>query len=167
MKKIIVVTLFILLTIGVSSFGVHKFYVSLYQVDFAPEKKMLQITSRIFIDDLNNAIEKKFNKKIQLGTENETDSDLVLFKKYFNEKFTIKVNGQLKTVQFLSKELEGDVLICYFKIKDIHKIKSLEIYNAVIIEGNSEQQNIMHFSILGVKNTLLFTESSQKGVIKK
>ncbi|MCL6460828.1 MAG: hypothetical protein I4O51_03035 [Flavobacterium micromati] len=167
MKKIIVVTLFILLTIGVSSFGVHKFYVSLYQVDFAPEKKMLQITSRIFIDDLNNAIEKKFNKKIQLGSENETDSDLVLFKKYFNEKFTIKVNGQLKTVQFLSKELEGDVLICYFKIKDIHKIKSLEIYNAVIIEENSEQQNIMHFSILGVKNTLLFTESSQKGVIKK
>ncbi|SHG74849.1 hypothetical protein SAMN05444372_109125 [Flavobacterium micromati] len=167
MKKIIVVTLFILLTIGVSSFGVHKFYVSLYQVDFAPEKKMLQITSRIFIDDLNNAIEKKFNKKIQLGSENETDSDLLLFKKYFNEKFTIKVNGQVKDVQFLSKEMEGDVLICYFKIKDIHKIKSLEVYNAVIIEGNSEQQNIMHFSILGVKNTLLFTESSQKGVIKK
>ena len=153
--------------IGLSSFSIHKFYVSLYQVDYAREKKMLQITSRIFIDDLNNAIDKKYGKKIQLGSENETDADLLLFKKYFSEKFTIKVNGQLKPVQFLSKEMEGDVLICYFKIKDIYKIESLEIYNAVITEGNSEQQNIMHFSILGVKNTLLFTESSPKGVIKK
>ena len=153
--------------IGLSSFSIHKFYVSLYQVDYAREKKMLQITSRIFIDDLNNAIDKKYGKKIQLGSENETDADLLLFKKYFSEKFTMKVNGQLKPVQFLSKEMEGDVLICYFKIKDIYKIESLEIYNSVITEGNSEQQNIMHFSILGVKNTLLFTESSPKGVIKK
>jgi hypothetical protein len=166
MKKILFVTLFGLLTFVVTAFSVHKFYVSLYQVDYAPEKKMLQITSRIFIDDLNKAIAKKFSKKIQLGSENETDADIVLFKKYFNEKFTIKINGQLKTVQFLSKEMEGDILICYFKITEIHKIESLEIYNAVIIGGNSEQQNIMHFSILGVKNTLLFTESSQKGVIK-
>jgi hypothetical protein len=167
MKKILLVTLFVLLTIGVSSFGVHKFYVSLYQVDFAPEKKMLQITSRIFIDDLNNAIEKKYSKKIHLGSENETNTDLLLFKKYFNEKFTIKVNGQVKDVQFLSKEMEGDVLICYFRITEIRKIELLEIFNAVITEGNSEQQNIMHFSILGVKNTLLFTGSSPKGVIKK
>jgi hypothetical protein len=58
-------------------------------------------------------------------------------------KFTIKVNGQLKPVQFY-QEMEGDVLICYFKIKDIHKIKSLEIYNALITEN--EQQNIIfHF----------------------
>ena len=167
MKNFLLVTFCGLLIIGLSSFSIHKFYVSLYQVDYAREKKMLQITSRIFIDDLNNAIDKKYGKKIQLGSENETDADLLLFKKYFNEKFTIKVNGQLKPVQFLSKEMEGDVLICYFKIKDIYKIESLEIYNAVITEGNSEQQNIMHFSILGVKNTLLFTESSPKGVIKK
>jgi len=167
MKKFLLVIFFGLLTIGVSSFSIHKFYVSLYQVDFAPEKKMLQITSRIFIDDLNNAIEKKYSKKIHLGAENETNTDLLLFKKYFNEKFTIKVNGQVKDVQFLSKEMEGDVLICYFRITEIRKIESLEIFNAVITDGNSEQQNIMHFSILGVKNTLLFTESSPKGVIKK
>jgi len=167
MKKFLLVIFFGLLTIGVSSFSIHKFYVSLYQVDFAPEKKMLQITSRIFIDDLNNAIEKKYCMKIHLCSENETNTDLLLFKKYFNEKFTIKVNGQVKDVQFLSKEMEGDVLICYFRITEIRKIESLEIFNAVITDGNSEQQNIMHFSILGVKNTLLFTESSPKGVIKK
>ena len=166
MKKTILITFFGLLFLTLTSFTAHKFYVALYQVNYAPEKKMLQITTRIFVDDLNTSIGKKYQKKINLGSEKETDEDLIFFKKYFNEKFNIKVNGQVKPIHFISKEMEGDVLICYFSIKEIQKINSIEIYNAVITEGNSEQQNIMHFTIMGVKNTLLFTESTSKGVLK-
>jgi hypothetical protein len=35
----------------------------IYQVNYAPDKKMLQITSRIFIDDLNKALEKNTIEK--------------------------------------------------------------------------------------------------------
>ena len=166
MKKTILITFLGFLFLTLTSFSAHKFYVSLYQVNYAPEKKMLQITARLFVDDVNNSIGKKYKKKMNLGSETETVEDLNLFKKYFSEKFSIKVNGQLKAAQFLSKEMEGDVLICYFSIKDINKVSGLEIYNAIITEGNSEQQNIMHFNVLGVKNTLLFSESSSKGMLK-
>ena len=166
MKKTILITFFGLLFLTLTSFTAHKFYVALYQVNYVPEKKMLQITTRIFVDDLNTSIGKKYQKKINLRSEKETDEDLIFFKKYFNEKFNIKVNGQVKPIHFISKEMEGDVLICYFSIKEIQKINSIEIYNAVITEGNSEQQNIMHFTVMGVKNTLLFTESTSKGVLK-
>ena len=166
MRKTILITFFGILFLTLTSFSVHKFYVALYQINYAPEKKMLQITARIFVDDLNNALGKKYQKKINLGSEKESEEDLNLFKKYFSEKFSIKVNGQLKPIQFLSKEMEGDVLICYFSIKDIHKVNGLEIYNSVITETNSEQQNIMHFNVSGIKNTLLFTESTSKGLLK-
>ena len=166
MKKRILIVFFGLLFLTLTSFSVHKFYVALYQVNYAPEKKMLQITTRLFIDDLNSALAKKYQKKINLGSEKETEEDLNLFKKYFAEKFSVKVNGQTKTLLFLSKEMEGDVLICYFSIKDIHKINTLEIYNSVITDNISEQQNIMHFNVSGVKNTLLLTESNTKGLLK-
>jgi hypothetical protein len=166
MKKTILITFFGLLFLTLTSFGVHKFYVALYQVNYAPEKKMLQITTRIFVDDLNIAVGKKYSKKINLGSEIESVDDVNFLKKYFSEKFYIKVNGQTKPILFLSKEMEGDVLICYFSMKEIQKINSLEIYNAIITEGNSEQQNIMHFNVSGVKNTLLFTESTSKGMLK-
>ena len=166
MKKTILITFFGLLFLTLTSFSVHKFYVALYQVNYAPEKKMLQITTRIFVDDLNNAIGKKYTKKSNLGSENETVEDLNLLKRYFGEKLSFNVNGQVRHMLFLSKEMEGDVLICYFTIKEVKKINSLEIYNSVITEGISEQQNIMHFNVLGTKNTLLFTESTSKGVLK-
>lgn len=138
----------------------------IYQVNYAPEKKMLQITARIFVDDLDKALEKKYNKKLHLGTERESSAELPLLKKYLAEKFSIKVNGKSSQINFLSKELEGNVLVCYLSINGVSKIKSLETYNAILIDWNSEQQNITHFTILGEKQSFLFTESSSKQMLK-
>ena len=139
---------------------------AVYQVNYAPEKKMLQITSRIFIDDLNKALEKKYSKKLYLGSEKETPEGIVLLKKYFSENFFIKVNGQSKTINLLSKELEGDVLVCYSSIKEISKINTIEITNTMLVDWNSEQQNITHVTVLGEKNSILFTDSNKSGMLK-
>jgi len=138
-----------------------------FQVNYAAEKKMIQVTSRIFIDDLNNGMEKKYHKKTFIGTEKETPEDLELFKKYLSENFIIKVNGQSKPITFLSKEIEaGDVLVCYSRIKDVEKFKTLEILNTILVDWNAEQQNITHISAFGTKKSVLFTESSRKEVLK-
>jgi len=166
MKKTILYLFFGVFFLSLTSFGFHKFYVAVYQINYAPEKEMLQITSRIFADDLNKALEKKYNKKLYLGTDKESPEDVVLLKKYLSEHFTIKVNGQSRPANFLSKELEGDVLICYSSIKDIPKLKSLEVYNAILVDWDSEQQNIAHFTVLGTKQSFLFTASSTKRMLK-
>ena len=155
-----------LLLVSVSAFEVHKFYMAIFQVNYAPEKKMLQITSRIFVDDLNLALEKKYGKKTFLGADKESADDQAILKKYFLENLQIKVNGQTKPVAFLSKELEGDVLICYCSIKEVAKIKSIETYNSILSEWNSEQQNIMHFIVFSEKRSVLFTSSNKTEVLK-
>jgi hypothetical protein len=166
MKKRIVVALFLVLAFSISSFAVHKFYMAIYQINYVPEKKMLQITSRIFVDDLNVALEKKYKKKVFLGTDKETVESMDLLKKYLSENFSIKVNGQSKSMNFLSKEMDGDVLVCYLSIKDISKLSALEIFNSVLIDSFSEQQNIVHVGAFGTKKSFLFTESSTKQVLK-
>lgn len=167
MKRILIYPLIGILFLLLSAFTFHKFYVGVFQVEYAAEKKMIQITSRIFIDDLNNAMEKKYHKKTFVGTEKETQADLDLFKKYLAENFTIKINGQTKPITFLSKEVEaGDVLVCYSRIKEIDKFKTIEISNTLLVDWNSEQQNITHISAFGTKRSVLFTESSRKELLK-
>jgi len=140
----------------------------IFQVNYAPEKKMLEITSRIFIDDLNKALEKKYKRKaFHIGTEGETPEEVVLFKKYLAENFTIKINGQTKPIIFLSMETaEDDVLVCYSKSIDVSKISTIEIHNSILIDWSSEQQNITHITAFGTKNSILFTDSSRNGVLK-
>jgi hypothetical protein len=166
MKKQILYPLFALLFLTTSAFTLHKFYMAVYQINYAPEKKMLQITSRIFIDDLNKTLEKKYNKKLYLGTEKESAEELILVKEYLANHFSIKVNNQSKSMNFLSKEVEDDVLICYWNIKGISKINSLEIYNTVLTDWFPEQKNVVNVAVLGVKNSFLFTNSTSIEVLK-
>lgn len=158
---IIVFSLFLL-----SSFVAHKFYVSIYQINYVPQKKMLQITSRIFIDDLNDAIEKKYKKKAYVGTDRQSDSDIELMKKYIAEKLIIKINGKQIVPNYLSNELEANVIICYFSIKDIAKLNSLSIENTALMEINGDQQNVIQANIDGDKKSLLLTVDNFKGILK-
>jgi len=166
MKKSILFPFLVLVIIGLSSFGLHKFYMSIYQINYVPEKKMLQITTRIFVDDLNAALSNQFKKKTHVCEENETSEDLVLMQKYLAEHFTIKVNGQQKNIQFLSKELDANVVVAYFRIQDVAKIKSLAIKNTALFDVNAEQQNIIQTTIYGKKESLLLTQDNLSGNIK-
>ena len=69
-------------------------------------------------------------------------------------------------MNFLSKEVEANVLICYFRIPDISKITNLEIENSALTEWNSEQQNIIQANITGEKQSLMLTSEDFKRVLK-
>lgn len=164
MKKVGLVLAIALLMF--SSFGLHKFYTAIYQIEFVPKKKMIQITTRIFIDDLNEALEKKYKQKVFIATKNESPQDTELIKKYFAEKFQIKLNGKVKPMNFVSKEVEENVVVCYLSIKEISKIKTLEIENSIITEVHNEQQNIIQANFNGQKHSLLLTSETTKGMLK-
>lgn len=163
MKKIRIFFLLMLFA-TLSSMALHKFYVSVNQVEFVPKKKALEITSRIFIDDIDLALEKKYGKKLYLGTSKESSESLDFLKKYFKEKFSIKVNGQQKEIILLGKEVEDNVLICYFAVKEIEKVTSLEIKDTVLMEIY-DQQHIFHTTILGDKKSLLLTTGNTLGLL--
>ena len=130
------------------------------------KKKMVQITSRIFTDDLNTVLNKKFIRKTHVGETKESDEDILLMKKYILENVSIKVNNKLQTINYLSKEMEGNVVICYFNIKNISKIKTFEIQNTALLELNEEQQNIMQLNIFNKKENILFTINNVKTLLK-
>lgn len=139
---------------------------AIFQVNYVPEKKMVQITSRIFVDDLNLALEKKYGRKVFLGSEKESLEDQQTLKKYFTENLMIKINGEPQPIIFLSKEMDGDILICYSRIVSVAKLQSAEITNTILTNWNSEQQNILHFNAFGKKETFLFTPSNKTEVLK-
>lgn len=145
-----------------SSFAVHKFYVSVTQVDYVPSKKRIEITSRIFIDDFEKALNKRYNKKVNLTSTRELPEANELIKGYLNEKIKISINKKPQEIEFLARELEGDVLILYTKIAISKKINTFEIYNSLLTEVYSDQQNIVHANINGNKKSLLMTNTTSK-----
>jgi hypothetical protein len=159
-KIVLLMTLFALL----SAFTFHKFYVGVFQIDYFKEKKAVQITARLFIDDLEKALYKKHNKHFYLTTKDEISDANSYIASYLSEKLKIKINNKVQTLQFLSKEQENNIVICYLKINFKDNIKELEISNTILSDIFKEQQNLLHLNINGNKKTILFTntETNQK-----
>lgn len=148
-----------------SSFAAHKFYVAIYQINYSAEKKQLQITTRIFTDDLNAALLKKYKVRTNLGETLEAAEDAELLKKYLNQNFSVKVDGQLRPMFFHSKEIENNVLICYFSINNVTKVKSLYIQNSILTEVFDDQQNIIQTNFAGKKQSLLLSGEQKSGTL--
>lgn len=158
-KKLLQFIMPLFLVVLLSSFAWHKFYVSVTQIDFVPNKKRVEITSRIFIDDLEKALEKKFKKKFYLTSTKEIENSEILIQEYLKEKIKISINKKAQNIEYLAREVEGDVLIFYTKIAISKKINTFEIYNSLLTDLYKEQQNIVHLNINGNKNSFLFTNS--------
>lgn len=165
MNKIKLSLLVVLFALS-SAFTFHKFYVGVFQIDYFKEKKAVQITARLFIDDLEKALHKKHNKHFYITTKDEVAEANSYIAMYLQDKLKIKINNKIQTIQFLIKEQEDNIVICYLKINFKDNIKDLEITNNVLSDIFNEQQNLLHLNINGNKKTILFTNTEPNQKLK-
>jgi len=120
----------------------HKFYVSISEVNHNKETAALEISMKIFTDDLEAALEADTSEKLWIGDpEREviaTDSLLAI---YFDKKLTLNINGKERKAVFLGKELEADVTWCYLEIQDVPAVKSVSIDNRILMELFDDQES--------------------------
>lgn len=166
MKKRTSIIYLTILFCVVSSFTMHKFYVSVTQIDYVEKKNRVEITSRIFIDDFNKALEKRYNKKIHLGSNREISGAKDLVKEYLKEKMKVSINNKSVEMQFLGTEIDNDVLICYLKVGFSEKITTFGFENSVLTEMFSDQQNLLHTAINNEKSSYLLTNSERTAFLK-
>lgn len=138
----------------------------MFQLKFVPQKQEIQITTRVFIDDLTEAINKQYKTKTFIGEKNETSRDEELVIKYFNKNFKITIDDKSQEYIFLSKEVKENSLICYFKIKNLKKVNSLQVENTMLLSEFPDQQNIIQFENSGQKSSLLLSGETIKGMLK-
>lgn len=147
----------IFLFVGLSSFNFHKFYVSIYQIDFVPEKKRVEITARIFMDDLNLALEEEYKTKTHIGEKSETSADVLALQKYMSKHFRVAIDGKDAKIVFHNKEIDNNVVVIYMKINEVKKFRSIQISNNALLDLYSDQQNIMQININNKKQNFIFT----------
>ena len=145
----------------------HKFYVSVTNIQYSEEDNSLQITSRIFIDDLENVLEERYGVELQLDTEKESKETNFYVEKYMRSKLVFKADGKERAFLFLGKKYDNDLIVCYLEIEDIDlpKLKTIEVENDILTDMFEEQQNIVHFRVNGKKKSFVLVKGNNKGML--
>lgn len=160
-KRTIILLLFPLLI----SSTAHKFYVSTTTVEFVKEKEVIQIITKIFTEDIEQALQARYSPTVSLDSKKETETDVVLLKKYLLQKIKIKVNGNPVVINYIGKEYDIDITKIYFEIENISELQSIEIENKVLFDMFSEQQNIIHLKTDKISSNLILDKANPKGVL--
>lgn len=122
----------------------HPFHVSINEVVFNEKENSLEITKKIFTDDLESGLKNSGNP-IFISENNDSKLQLLL-QQYLREKLKIKINGKEEKLNFLGYEIEEDAVWCYIQIEKVKNIKKLTVYDATLTEIFPDQVNLVHFN---------------------
>ncbi len=148
-----------------SSFGVHKYYLSVTDLMYDEEEKEIQMITRIFYDDLEDVLQERYDGSIlvdQTADQEKLDSYI---EKYFKAKVEIQVNGVSMPINYLGKEYEDDYVVCYMEVSDIESVRDLKIESTLLMDLFTEQKNMVHTNILGKKKSLLLRDGNTKALL--
>ena len=145
--------------------SVHKFYVSVTQIEYVEDKASVQIISRIFIDDLENLLRTRYDETITLNVDKEVTTSDFYIEKYLKEKLKIDINGEAKVFTYIGKEYEDDIVFCYLEITDIKQINTFTVTNQILQDLFEEQENIVRTYINSKHKSFILTKENDKGML--
>lgn len=148
------------------SMAMHKFYVSVTEIEYVKEKKSVQIISRIFIDDLENALRARYKDGLTFAEHDEAPEVEIFLEKYLNDKLQITINGKQVMVKFLGKEYDNDIVFCYLEVTGVNQIDSFEVSNTVLFDRFDDQQNIIKLKIYDKNKSFILIEQNDKALLK-
>ncbi|MEO9571597.1 MAG: DUF6702 family protein [Polaribacter sp.] len=155
----------LLLIIPLLSFSAHKYYLSLTQIEYRSELNSVQITINVFMDDIEEALNKDNSIDLMLHTKKELPNNDVYFIKYLKEKLHFKIDGVTKYFNYIGKEYDDDLVYFYLEIEDIKQLKSIEIKNTILINHFPEQQNLIKSKVDKKHKTILLDAKNDKGLL--
>ncbi len=143
----------------------HPFHVSVCEVYHNPKTNSLEISMKIFIDDLELAVQHQGNKQFILVDSKDRNTNNTHLKDYITKQFKIKIDSKKIAIELVGYEFEDDVILCYFEANKIKEIQEIEIYNGIITEVYDDQINLTHFQYKDEMKSLRASKDNTSGII--
>lgn len=134
------------------SLMIHPYHVSVGDVVYDKDSEALQITHRIFLDDLELAL-KPQHPEVDLLKAGKARK--MALEAYFESHFVIEVNGATNAYTFLGAEIEDDVIWCYLEVTNVKEIPKLKISNTILLDVFDDQKNLLHFKMPDDKKSFI------------
>ncbi|MDO9595990.1 MAG: hypothetical protein Q7J19_13465 [Lutibacter sp.] len=144
----------------------HKYYVSLCEIEYLKEKQSVQIILGVFIDDLEFTLNKNIGKQLNLASKTEVENVDDYYKKYLSEHLLVSVNSKNQSFKYIGKEYDGDIVRFYVEISGIKEFKSIEITNNILINEFPDQKNIVKIKVKDFNKTFYLNKSNNKSFLK-
>ena len=144
----------------------HSFHASISSFDCKKNTSTIEITMKLFTDDIEYALRSLENPDLVLDSKaNLHNIDSLIFS-YIKMNFVLLLNNKKTELLWIGKEIDNDITWCYLEIENIDKLFELKIKNSLFFSFFDDQLNICHFHCNDKPETLMFHNGKELGEIK-
>ncbi len=124
----------------------HPFYVSVTDVHYNEKSKTIEVSSKIFFDDLEKILIKDYQTKIDILKPKDKNEVNRLIAQYLKKHLQLKINNKLYAMKYLGYEIQEDAAWCYLEIPKMPKVSTIEVFNDVLFKMHPQQVNMLNVS---------------------
>lgn len=164
MKKVLAL-IFIFVLCSSFSLKEHETYLSVTEIEYKQEKQNIQIISRVFLDDMEAVLTKRYQKEISLSYKEDLKNNKALLGNYLSKKLMVTVEGQNVQLKFLGSKFDADQIVLFLEASKIGSFDKVKVENLVLTDLFDSQKNIVHVKKgETIESMLLVKDNSSKTV---
>lgn len=153
MKKSLVVLILCSLFFSLVSFRWHPYHVGSVEFNYNTKSKTFEVTGRFFMDDLENALNKKYRKSVHFldpKYKAEINQELEL---YAAEYLKLKSDNKLIKMSYVGYEEDHESVNVYLESDPLAMPKKVETAVSLLYNLFDDQMNIIHIVISGERKS--------------
>jgi hypothetical protein len=131
----------------------HPFFVSVIEINHNAKDATVEISVRIFAEDLEKTLRKYTPGKIDVTAPADKAFIDKQIGSYVSQKLHLKVNGQPVSFTYLGYEIQQESAWCYFEAAKVTDMKKLEVDCSLLYDYEKSQTNIFHVKSRGVEKS--------------
>lgn len=131
----------------------HPFYIGVTEINHNAADKTLEISCKVFMEDLEEVLKKTSRKAVHLSDAAQHSQNEALVNQYFQQHLRLVVGGKAAALQFIGFEKEAESVYAYFESSGVAAVKKLDIENSILHDFTSEQINIIHATVGGQRKS--------------
>ena len=129
----------------------HPFFVSVIDMKHNAKDKNVEISVRVFIDDLETVLKKNYNSTTDISTSTKDAAVNSFIAKYIQAKLQLTINGKQQTTKYIGYEIQKESAWIYVEVNDVATINSLSVKCNLLYDYQAKQSNIFNIKANGVE----------------
>lgn len=131
----------------------HPFFMSVIDINHNAKEATLEISVRVFSDDLEKTLQQFSKQKIDIVNPAQKELIEKQLQAYVSQRLKLNVNGKPVNFRILGYEQQMESTWCYFEVENQPLVNTVDVNCSLLYDYESNQVNIVHMKTKGVQKT--------------
>ncbi len=141
----------------------HPIHISLTNIDYNENNNSFKVTIKIFKDDFETVIERKYNTEFDVNSEFNSET-IKHINKYVKEHFILFVDNKkidVSNIKLLKKKTNFEAIWLFYEIEGIQDFKKIRLKSSFLNDLYPDQKNLVIFNYKNINKGLQFKRNDE------